>query len=307
MLWGAARWVPGWLLPGLLCHAHATCPTMTRREYAARFVLTKVADMVLRSPQLWHPGPRRQLREAVERRFAEKVRAGGAFAKLQIGANDMSHGDSSRAASSEGEPVFSFLSTQEGGHTLVFVEANPLLEEPLRQNVARLFPNASETQVVSAAVCENSFRSVPFYRLSAAFFESHPELKALSQMSSLDRTWIQQCQGMFPHINLTEGWEEVPVRCLSPAELLGEVGLRPEDVDAITVDVEGLETQLLGLFLDLEGFAPLVVEFDVFTAKYVQDSESHFLSSSLLPLIARLAATGYDVHHSADGAVALRA
>lgn len=281
---------------------------MTQKEYNARFVLAKVADLVLRNPQLWHPGPRASLREAVKDRFRDKASAGKEFVKLQIGANTMSHGASSFSSGSDsGDPVLAFLAAQQGGHRLVFVEANPTLEEPLHRNVARLFANATDTQVISAAVCESTSSSVSFWRLSAQFYEKHPDLQHLSQMSSLDRTWIHQVRQAFPHIDFEKHWEEVAVRCLSPAALLTEAKLQSEDVDAITVDVEGLETQLLGLFFSLDGFKPLVVEFDAFTMKYVEDNSTNYVAANLSPLLARLASLGYNVHHSADGIVALRA
>lgn len=299
------RWMPLALLPGLLCRAGEQCRVMTRHEYRARLVLTKVADLLLRSPGLWHPGPSR-LGAVVREHLEAKVQSGSEFVKLQIGANDLSHGDSSYAQGAYPDLVSELLGSHQGHHRLIFVEANPSLEEPLRRNVARLFPGLNRTQVISAAVCESDASSVPFYRLSSQFFEEHPELRHLSQMSSLDKTWIQQCQLAIPHVNLSQSWEETSVRCLTPSGLLAEAGLAPRDVDFLTLDVEGLEMQLLGLFLALDGFAPVALEFDAFTVKYAQQG-SRFAEESLAPMLAWLAARGYDVHHSADGIVALRA
>merc|ERR1712113_878864 len=56
--------------------------------------------------------------------------------------------------------------------------------------------------------------------------------------------------------------EEVPVRCLSPRDLLAEVHVQPEMVVHLKIDAEGYDAILLNHFLELKGFAPAIMQFE---------------------------------------------
>eukprot|EP00435_Cladocopium_sp_Y103_P062744 s96_g24.t1 len=57
--------------------------------------------------------------------------------------------------------------------------------------------------------------------------------------------------------------EEIKVACKTPAVLLEEANLQPSEVDILAIDAEGLDVQILKLFLKLPNFDPAVIFCEV--------------------------------------------
>jgi len=102
--------------------------------------------------------------------------------------------------------------------------------------------------------------------------------------------------------NMTSYIEEISTHCLSPASLLKDTYVEPEDVDVFTLDSWGHSVEILGRFLEMPSFEPeyLVFESDPASNVWALENASaaeEYLRHTLDPLLRMLEARGY-VHSS---------
>ena len=62
-----------------------------------------------------------------------------------------------------------------------------------------------------------------------------------------------RCRQQLPFRSLIHTSREIKVACKTPATLLEEATVRPSEVDILAIDAEGLDVQILTLFLKFLG------------------------------------------------------
>ncbi|CAE7355099.1 unnamed protein product [Symbiodinium natans] len=181
---------------------------------------------------------------------------------VQIGACDGDFGDEA----SSNDPVQRLLLQQPAMRALL-VEANPAVFATLLSKVEQRFPGGRVT-AVNVAVTNGSCREAPFFVVSPKFAEDFPRKAfhwACFQLGSMDRQHVAKHH---VHVGLSEHdfakyIEEILVPALTPAALLKASSLRPEAVSILAVDAEGFDDVIVRAFLQLPGFEPRLISFEV--------------------------------------------
>jgi len=95
--------------------------------------------------------------------------------------------------------------------------------------------------------------------------------------------------------------EEVPVRCLSPEDLLTEARVAADAVDFYSCDAEGYDAQLTRMFLEINGFRPAVVQFEWAWHHDHNDTKVN----EIIEVVKTLHARGYKVVKDTDEIIAM--
>uniref|UniRef100_A0A7S1WEV5 Methyltransferase FkbM domain-containing protein n=1 Tax=Alexandrium catenella TaxID=2925 RepID=A0A7S1WEV5_ALECA len=274
------RWLSSVGSSGRICEAGGAC-SWQRIDIYARPV----------SPE------DRQLREscalkATSARIEELKAAGRRPVGLYIGTNDLTDGDIQALT------------------TLPFAALRTILVEPQAAVLPKLRERAAaaglgDAEVINAAVCPNSTGDFVMYGFSQRLIDDFPGAATanLSHLTSLKSTWAAKQarrarrlkdygMGDLTVKQLLSYVEEMRVRCVTPYDLLRELGAQAQDVAILIVDAEGYDPVLIRLFLELEGFRPSYLQFE----------------GGLFPtlrLMQALANSGYDIHQHRHDFVAL--
>jgi len=293
----------------LICRAHEPCSlgaanfTMTPEELEMNAVFSPdlKAEEVARVHELW------------EKKFAARRQKGGTPLFIHVGPADLDQ---------EELDMYDRTAPLLQGARIVFLEPHPFQRAKLQQR-ARLIRNASSMSlsIMAAALCPSESDSVTFYKVSDRFFQDFKEtgwLYLVRYWAGLDRRhlvhelqvfcnstgkpWIFRSLGVFPENfpATVEEWlpyiEELRVRCLTPASLMRELEAGPEAVDVLIMDAEGYDTQLVGMFMELEGFRPATIMFEW----HLHGNDPGKLED-LVHLARDLHARGYELHrHNHD-------
>eukprot|EP00420_Gonyaulax_spinifera_P015529 CAMPEP_0197902588 /NCGR_PEP_ID=MMETSP1439-20131203/53833_1 /TAXON_ID=66791 /ORGANISM="Gonyaulax spinifera, Strain CCMP409" /LENGTH=443 /DNA_ID=CAMNT_0043523633 /DNA_START=69 /DNA_END=1400 /DNA_ORIENTATION=+ len=194
----------------------------------------------------------------------------------------------------------------------VFVEPNPPMVKALRKALEPLGFKKGHSTVIRSAACTTDEPHVPLYRMAPAFFKAHPQFGPVpfSMFSSLNRSYVEvSFLNTFPSVWSTyqepewkalgkEYIEALPVRCVSPLTILREARLPPSSVDALVIDAEGVDVELVGMFLQLPKFAPAWIQFE-----WIDQFKS---KADLLGQIVRdLSKRGYKVYQDGSDLIAV--
>eukprot|EP00421_Protoceratium_reticulatum_P011614 CAMPEP_0168398780 /NCGR_PEP_ID=MMETSP0228-20121227/21755_1 /TAXON_ID=133427 /ORGANISM="Protoceratium reticulatum, Strain CCCM 535 (=CCMP 1889)" /LENGTH=249 /DNA_ID=CAMNT_0008412293 /DNA_START=137 /DNA_END=883 /DNA_ORIENTATION=+ len=201
-------------------------------------------------------------RSAVTEKLVEaRRRRGAATTILAVGANDM-------AMDIE---EYKYMIKDPTAWRMIFVEPIPFMLEPLQERLASWGINKSQVTFINAAVCRDSakrveLQMVPLWAINE--LDVGMITREITHLSSLDRATTLRGiweSGVFQRPlkeALARRVQGVPVRCLSPADLLSEAGLAPEALDVLFVDAEGLDLDIVRDFAALEGLRPSLVKFE---------------------------------------------
>merc|ERR1712113_788739 len=96
---------------------------------------------------------------------------------------------------------------------------------------------------------------------------------------------------------------KVPIQCMTPPTLLENISVHADELDAVNIDVEGLEETVLSLLLETSDFSPSLIALDLFRMR--QHSEEQYLQElERVNLVVQLLhARGYDVFQVGDSIV----
>lgn len=194
-------------------------------------------------------------------------------------------------------------------YRFVFVEPNQLVLPTLEEQIKELGVDRGHVQIVNAAVCPDSGDHMKMYRVNKSLEERLPRAayETMVEMTSLD---IERIKRSFDRwlilapVSLDELMsyvEEAPVRCLSPSDLLREVGVEPEAVGFYSCDAEGYDSQLTKMFLGLPSFKPAVVQFE-----WAWHHDHNTTKMELIAEVVRsLHGRGYNIAKDGDEIVAV--
>eukprot|EP00413_Alexandrium_margalefii_P042538 CAMPEP_0204602164 /NCGR_PEP_ID=MMETSP0661-20131031/56483_1 /ASSEMBLY_ACC=CAM_ASM_000606 /TAXON_ID=109239 /ORGANISM="Alexandrium margalefi, Strain AMGDE01CS-322" /LENGTH=278 /DNA_ID=CAMNT_0051613101 /DNA_START=30 /DNA_END=866 /DNA_ORIENTATION=- len=196
-------------------------------------------------------------------------------------------------------------------YRFVFVEPNKMVLHKLRQQIRELGidPESSNVHIVNAAVCPQTGDHMKLYSVNKSIQEVLPEAiyEKMVEMTSLDKERIKKSFDRWlilapvPMEQALAYVEELPVRCLSPADLLEEVGLSPGEVDFYSCDAEGYDAPLTRMFLEMKGFNPAVVQFEWAWHHDHNETKVEMISRVVRMLHER----GYDIAKDTDEIVAI--
>lgn len=209
----------------------------------------------------------------------------------------------------------------EPGDRVVLVEPHPGQQQRLRDRIDSIH-NLTSATILPVALCPTMGDGVTFYRISDAFFRDFKDYAfymrywaSLDRQHLLDETqffnsnqkvWLFKALGIFPESfpESADDWtpyiEELRVRCHTPASLLAEARLRPQDLDVLILDAEGYDTELMGLFLAMDGFAPATIMFE-----WHLHANDAIKLEALVSLVRALHLRGYDIHRHNHDVVAV--
>ncbi|CAE7633467.1 unnamed protein product [Symbiodinium sp. CCMP2592] len=201
---------------------------------------------------------------------------------VQVGACDGDFGEEP----SSNDPVQRLL-LQEPSMRALLVEANPAVFDTLRGKVENRFTGGRVT-AANVAVTAGTCTAASFFVVSPKFAEDYPRKAfhwACFQLGSMD---CQHVAKHHVHVGLSQEEfakyiEEISVPSRTPSELLSEVSLRPEDVSILAVDAEGFDDAIVRAFLELPGFQPRLITFEV----------AHMHAAGKEQMCLLLAARGY--------------
>lgn len=156
---------------------------------------------------------------------------------------------------------------------LKLVEPNAMTHKHLLRRVADLGFKISDKDIIAAAVCPTDQDNVTFY------------------LSPNCNT----CGGLNPYFSHYFETTKTQIRCISPSGLLNELGVEAKNIDMIHMDCEGHDLQILELFIELDGFAPMILKFQWY---HETVNNGHKQISSVM---RKLSTKGYDLHtHGLD-------
>lgn len=142
------------------------------------------------------------------------------------------------------------------------LEPVPYLWAELDKRLAALPASKGRLAAINAALCLEQKEHVPFYIVSPKFAEEHPEEKhwAVRELGSFKRSHLKK------HHIPSEYIETMQVRCLAPPQLFeleeSPVGRDPAAVDAVVVDAEGFDADLVRALYELPSLRPAVLIFE---------------------------------------------
>lgn len=181
---------------------------------------------------------------------------------LQIGACD---GDFNSTSGTSNDPVQRVLGRQ--NIQAVLIEPNPPMFKTLEKNVHAFFGVTPRVRALNMAICPKESADVPFYVVSPKFAVDYPKAPhwAKYQVSSLNRAQVLK---HWETLGIEEkAWEKyvmaLQVPCKTPKDLLEFIKFKASDVSILEVDAEGFDGRIVKSFLDMPGFAPNVIIFEI--------------------------------------------
>eukprot|EP00746_Dinoflagellata_sp_MGD_P109785 gnl/MRDRNA2_/MRDRNA2_470625_c0_seq1.p1 gnl/MRDRNA2_/MRDRNA2_470625_c0~~gnl/MRDRNA2_/MRDRNA2_470625_c0_seq1.p1 ORF type:complete len:376 (-),score=69.20 gnl/MRDRNA2_/MRDRNA2_470625_c0_seq1:33-1160(-) len=179
---------------------------------------------------------------------------------LQVGACD---GDFNTSTSND--PLQKALSNSLISAALI--EPNPPVFETLQHNVKAFFGLTPRIRAFNMAVCPSESGKVPFYVISPKFAIDYPDAPhwAKFQLSSMSYKQVLKSHEVLklPPEEWSRYIQELMVPCNTPTDLLNVVGFGAQQVDVLQVDAEGYDGQIIHSFLDLRGFDPHIIIFEM--------------------------------------------
>merc|ERR1712151_1460271 len=134
---------------------------------------------------------------------------------------------------------------------MVFVEPTPSTVTALHSTLAGLGVEG-RSRVLETAACTENAAQVPFFEVPRQGTGSG------SVGNSLLREAVDETQQRWGGLAA----QETRVRCTTPSKLLQEAGIGPGTLDVLVIDTEGMDLELVDLFLAIPGLAPVVVQFE---------------------------------------------
>lgn len=169
----------------------------------------------------------------------------------------------------------------------VLVEPLPARFRELQRSISAAFGKTDRLRAIQAVVSDAKLANTSFFvldtnRLLADFPGfSRRSASVLLETSSMDRSHLVKhlekrspwlAQSARPGLQLERDrdsssvWlgyiQEIMVRCLTPADLLAEVGLAPRQIDVLQIDAEGFDMKILFALLALPEMEPSVIRYE---------------------------------------------
>jgi len=210
------------------------------------------------------------------------------LAVLQVGACD-------GAWEETNDPMQALL--QDSRVRALALEPVPQIWQDLRKRLAGLPGAEHRLLALNAAVCLEAREAVPFFIVSARFASDHPEAKhwAQRELGSFQRRHLRKHHIPDKYI------EMIKVPCVTPPQLFRQphspIGPDPSQVDALIIDAEGLDGDLVLAFLELHTFRPALVVFE----------QKHLPRVKLEPVLSHLRRLRYVHWRERDQIVAVLA
>merc|ERR1712032_570883 len=163
---------------------------------------------------------------------------------------------------------------------LIFIEANSMVIDRLKENLRFHGVNMSQVEIINAAVCVDNTTNVSFFTWDSQLFIDYP--------LAADRTWYYQLSSTKKEVlvnahmqsygwGLAKGMDmktytralhdsflryiiKVEVPCLSPSKLFEHVSA--DRIDIAVVDLEGLDSQVVSALLSYDEFRPAYLQFE---------------------------------------------
>lgn len=261
----------------VLCLLRGRAPPSPRlRQQRMREAQTKVDQAMLGAEVHRSFGniSKASARQVVEQLLAAALQHGRALTVLQVGACDGAWKDTN-------DPVQPLL-TNEAVRGLLLEPVPPQWEE-LKARVMALPAADGRLLAVNAALCPaGGAKSLPFYTVSARYAIDNPNAPhwAKKEIGSLLRSHLEK------HKVPAEYIEEIPVPCRTAAEVFQEPGApvtKPEELDVLLVDAEGMDADVVNAFFDIPVLHPALVVFE----------RQHMVVAKRQQLNDRLRAKGY--------------
>eukprot|EP00416_Gambierdiscus_australes_P033608 CAMPEP_0171110332 /NCGR_PEP_ID=MMETSP0766_2-20121228/71288_1 /TAXON_ID=439317 /ORGANISM="Gambierdiscus australes, Strain CAWD 149" /LENGTH=265 /DNA_ID=CAMNT_0011572183 /DNA_START=76 /DNA_END=870 /DNA_ORIENTATION=- len=203
------------------------------------------------------------------------------------------------------------LFPRQGIH-LIYAEPNKEVLALWRAHLTQKVSLKDEMSFVNAAICPEDTEEATLFQASERLkvdFALALGPEVLVEHASMNRTrllgWLRM---LSPAINalaldeLASYVQNLTVRCLSPSSLLEGVGITPDAIDQLGVDVFGQDAlEIVDLFLAMDGFAPQSLTFE-YRGHHVYESD---FVAALEGTVSSLVARGYDVHRAKEDLFAL--
>merc|ERR1719410_1156390 len=177
------------------------------------------------------------------------------------------------------------------------LEPVPKLWKELSERLSKLHGADRRLLAVNAALCVKPGDAVPFYVVSPQFAVDFPDSEhwVLRELGSFNRKHLRK------HHIPNKYIETINVPCVAPQQLFEQprspVGHDASAVDALVVDAEGLDGELVLSTLAIKSFRPALVVFE----------QKHIPRKDLEPVLATLRKLHYVHWREGDHMVALLA
>ena len=155
----------------------------------------------------------------------------------------------------------------------LLLEPNPSAFTILQAGVHARSSSLPATTAVNAAVCPNTTGTVDFYVVSRRFLQEFPNAPywAQSELSTTVRSSILRGVHLVVRPKDPELYvEKIRVPCYRPDDLLRMQSVDPRSVDALVVDAEGLDANLVEAFMNGAGVQPALIIFEA----HIADAQS---------------------------------
>lgn len=216
---------------------------------------------------------------------------------LQVGAhfgdfNESQHhggvrGDSARRA------VFTLLESPLSRALLI--EPNPAAFSILDRNLRARGPSLQGVVAMNAAVCPNQTGTVDFHVhvhvVSPLFAQDFPHAPswAQSELSSMAKDSILRGVGVVANPrNAAKYVQTIHVPCYRPSDVMRTNSVEPSSVDALVVDTESLDVDVVQSFLGIPSMQPSLLIF-----------EAHIASKQKLRRLMKVLRRGFSTAASA--------
>ncbi len=218
-----------------VCHANSTCSawnSMVGEVHHSQFGCNNVVIH----------GKSAHYHAAISKLQDEKLSQGSVSGVLTLGPNTLEE---------DHQELLRFI---EIPSRMIFVEANPAVIPHLHRNVELLGfsrNNTKDVNVMNRAVCVNGEESIILY------------VDGEGDASKIAHILPNSHQTLFNKLQNEKAiTQSVVVPCISPEGILESVGLAPDDIDVLLIDLEGLDLHVLEMLMAMDGFRPKVIKFE---------------------------------------------
>lgn len=253
MLRGAAVAAPPFLPPAASGAEAQAAPSRVAAQALPALSLAGKRDLGHKVWAQMQSMPNATARAAAQALLRAATEGNSSLAIVQVGACD-------GAWEQSNDPVQELLNDTRV--RAIAMEPVPYLWAELEKRLATLPEAAGRLLAVNAALCLEAGENVPFYVVSSSFAADHPNAEhwAKRELGSFNRSHLLKHRVPERYI------EQIDVPCMAPPQLFerqdSPVGHVPAEVDALIVDAEGLDDQLVKAMLKLEDFRPALVIFE---------------------------------------------
>jgi FkbM family methyltransferase len=170
-------------------------------------------------------------------------------------------GDSARRA------VFTLLGSPLSRALLI--EPNPAAFSILDRNLRARGPSLQGVVAMNAAVCPKQTGTVDFHVVSPLFAQDFPHAPswAHSELSSMAKDSILRGVGIVATPTNAEKYvQTIHVPCYRPSDVMRTNSVEPSSVDALVVDTESLDVDVVQKFLEIPSLQPSLLIFEAHIA-----------------------------------------